>query len=245
MIRKSRKNSGKPSAPAWMVTYSDMVTLLLTFFVLLLSMARLDKVLFKDAAGSLRGAFGLFHSVENSRITLPKVVDFTPIDDDYGARVYRRVQVQLRRLKLDENVELVKDRGAVILRVKDSILFDSGSAALKAESLPVLEKIAELTRPLPFGMKIEGHTDNIGEQMANWDLSMMRAVNVLKAMVGRGMFPVDRLSAVGYGDRQPLVSNDTPEQRALNRRVEFVLENLNHYKKELPYLIDASEQQPF
>ncbi|MBN1142159.1 MAG: flagellar motor protein MotB [Deltaproteobacteria bacterium] len=246
MIRRRKKNGGQaPGAPAWMVTYSDMVTLLLTFFVLLLSMARLDKVLFKDAAGSLRGAFGVFNSSENSEIALPKIVEFAPIDDDYVARVYKRVHAHLKRLKLDESMELVKDRGAVILRMKDSLLFNSGSAVVRDEAHPVLAKIAELARPLPLGMRIEGHTDNIGDEMRNWDLSMMRAVNVLKVLAADNLFPVERLSAVGYGSRQPLDGNDTPEQRSANRRVEFVLESLNHYKKELPYLIDASDQQPF
>lgn len=231
-----------------MVTYSDMVTLLLTFFVLLLSMARLDKVLFRDAAGSLRGAFGVMNSAQNNEVALPKIVEFSPIDDDYVARVYKRVQTHMKRLKLDRDIELVKDRGAVVLRVKDSILFDSGSVRIKPGAGPVLRKISELVKPLPFGLRIEGHTDNVpisGGNLTNWDISMMRAVNVLKFFVRDDLFPLQRMSAVGYGAQKPIMSNDTGEGRALNRRVEFVMESLDEYRSELPYLIDANEQAPF
>ncbi len=231
-----------------MVTYSDMVTLLLTFFVLLLSMARLDKVLFRDAAGSLRGAFGVMNSAQNNEVAVPKIIEFSPIDDDYVARVYKRVQTNIKRLKLDRDIELVKDRGAVILRVKDSILFDTGSVAVKAAAYSVLQKIAELVKPLPFGLRIEGHTDNeppTRGNLTNWDISMMRAVNVLKYFVKDEIFPIQRMSAVGYGAQKPIMPNDSPEGKALNRRVEFVMESLNEYRSELPYLIDANEQSPF
>ena len=246
---KKKKNQGSGGgAPAWMVTYSDMVTLLLTFFVLLLSMARLDKVLFRDAAGSLRGAFGVMNSAQNNEVALPKIVEFSPIDDDYVARVYKRVQTHMKRLKLDRDIELVKDRGAVVLRVKDSILFDSGSVALKPEADPVLRKISELVKPLPFGLRIEGHTDNVAPtrgNLTNWDISMMRAVNVLKFFIREDIFPLQRMSAVGYGAQKPIVSNNDEKGRALNRRVEFVMESLSEYRSELPYLIDANEQAPF
>jgi chemotaxis protein MotB len=246
--KKKKQDGGGGGAPAWMVTYSDMVTLLLTFFVLLLSMARLDKVLFRDAAGSLRGAFGVMNSTQNNEVAVPKIIEFSPIDDDYVARVYKRVQTHIKRLKLDRDIELVKDRGAVILRVKDSILFDSGSVVVKSDAHPVLQKISQLVKPLPFGLRIEGHTDNVpptGGNLTNWDISMMRAVNVLKFFVQEDIFPLHRMSAVGYGAQKPVVQNDSPEQRNLNRRVEFVMESLNEYRSELPYLIDANEQAPF
>jgi len=246
--KKKNQESGQGGAPAWMVTYSDMVTLLLTFFVLLLSMARLDKVLFRDAAGSLRGAFGVMNSTQNNEVAVPKIVEFSPIDDDYVARVYKRVQTQMKRLKLDRDIEIVKDRGAVILRVKDSVLFDSGSVLIKPEADPVLKKIAELVKPLPFGLRIEGHTDNVPptrDNVTNWDISMMRAVNVLKFFLKEDIFPIQRMSAVGYGAQKPIVANDDEKGRTLNRRVEFVMESLSDYRSDLPYLIDANEQAPF
>jgi chemotaxis protein MotB len=247
MARKKKKNS-KGGAPAWMVTYSDMVTLLLTFFVLLLSMANLDKRKFFDALGSLKGAFGFLESSSVSEVNKPQVISYAPMDDDYVSRLYNRVQAMLTRLRIDREIDLVKDRGAVILRVKDAILFDAGSTELKPKALPILREIAGLVKPLPLLLRIEGHTDDqkpSDPAITNWDISVQRAVSVLKFFAAEDLLPLDRLAAVGYGDRRPVAPNLGPEEKAINRRVEFVLENLNQYQEQLPYLIDAADQLPF
>jgi chemotaxis protein MotB len=247
MARKKKKSDGG-GAPAWMVTYADMVTLLLTFFVLLLSMANMDSQKFKDALGSLRGAFGIFGTSARTEVTPQKVISFAPMEDDYVQRLYQRVQVILSRLQIDRDIELVKDRGAVVLRVRESILFDPGSCALKESAHPVLRKIARMVRPMPLALRIEGHTDDTPSNnaaMTNWDLSVQRAVATLKFMAGEDLIPLERMAAVGYGDQRPVVPNENEKNRAMNRRVEFVLESLNHYREKLPFLIDANDQTPF
>ncbi len=252
MSARRRKKSGKasgPSAPAWMVTYSDMVTLLLTFFVLMLSMAEMDKVKFQRAAVSLKGAFGIMQS-EPKRETKSKVVlpELGAIPYEMLQRVYEKMIVDLERLELEEDIELLKDRGAIVLRIKEKILFAPGSSRLKPGAPPVLRKVADLVSPLPFEVRIEGHTDNTpfgARDMSNWDLSVARAISVLKFFAQNQLMALDRLSAVGYGDQRPLKPNDSDENRALNRRVEFVLESRGDYKEALPYLIDSSEQLPF
>jgi chemotaxis protein MotB len=231
-----------------MVTFSDMVTLLLTFFVLLLSMANMDKIKFKDAASSIRGAFGVMNGSNPNSLAPPSVVEFTPIEDDYMARLYQRVQAVMARLKLDRDIELVKDRGAVVLRIKDSILFAAGGATLRPEAHTVLAKVADLVRPLPLSLRIEGHSDDTptgNGDFSNWDLSIARSTAVLKFLGKENLLPLDRMSSVGYGAQKPLVPNISAENRALNRRVEFVLENVGSYREELPYLIDANDQLPF
>lgn len=245
MAKKPKKPMA--GAPLWMVTFSDMMTLLLTFFVLLLSMATLDQVKFTQAAGSLSDAFGvgILASSTRSEIAPPQVVSNMPIDDDFTSRVYRRLRTQLRELKLDRQIELVKDRGAVVLRVDEAILFRSGRSALTADADPVLRKVAELVRPLPLNVKIEGHSDDIGGDMQNWELSVARAVSVLRFMAGNQLLPLTRISATGYGSHRPLFPNLSDRERALNRRVEFVLESQGDPQQELPYLIDARDQAPF
>jgi chemotaxis protein MotB len=247
MSRRKPKKAAA-GAPAWMVTYSDMVTLLLTFFVLLLSMANMDKRKFFDAIGSLKGAFGFMQSSSVSEVNKPQVISYAPMDDDFVSRLYNRVQTVLARLRIDRDIDLVKDRGAVILRVKDAVLFDAGSTTLKPEALPILREIAGMIQPLPLLLRIEGHTDDLppsNPAITNWDISVQRAVAVLKFIASEDLVPLDRLSAVGYGDRRPVAPNLGPEEQAINRRVEFVLENLNQYKEQLPYLIDAADQLPF
>jgi chemotaxis protein MotB len=246
--RRRPKKKADAGAPAWMVTYSDMVTLLLTFFVLLLSMANLDKRKFFDALGSLKGAFGFLQSSSVSEVNKPQLISYAPMDDDYVSRLYNRIQTMLTRLRIDRDIDLVKDRGAVVLRVKDSVLFDLGQTELKPEAQPILREIANLVRPLPMLLRIEGHTDDLptgNPQLTNWDISVQRAVSTLKFFAAEGLLPLDRLSAVGYGDQRPVTPNTGPGERAMNRRVEFVLENLNDYREKLPYLIDAADQMPF
>ena len=246
MARK--KKSQSPGAPLWMVTYSDMVTLLLTFFVLLLSMAQMDKVKFREAAGSLKGAFGLMSSMDRTQVEQPKIVRFAPIEDDYTHRLYRRLQAEVMQLKIDKEITLVRDRGAVVLRVQDAILFESGQWRLKPEAAPVLRKIAGLVRPLPLHLRIEGHTDDVPtarDDFNNWDLSVNRAVSVLKFLVGEKLVPLDRMSAVGYGAERPLEGEAGAETPGNNRRVEFVLESIGGDREGLPYLMDARDQLPF
>jgi chemotaxis protein MotB len=249
MFRKKKIKNGAPGAPAWMTTYSDMVTLLLTFFVLLLSMAELDKLKFNEAVVSLRGAFGIVQSKTikdaPSEIAVPRVA---AIPYDMLQRVYKQVVMNIEKLELDKDIEVVKDRGAMVLRVTENVLFAPGSSNLKKEAGPVLRKVADLIAPLPFEVRIEGHTDNTSYKdswNANWELSAFRAIAVLKYFAENKLLSLDRLSAVGYGEHRPLVSNDSIENRALNRRVEIVLEFGGDFRETLPYLIDSSEQLPF
>jgi chemotaxis protein MotB len=229
----------------WMTTFSDLVTLLLTFFVLLLSMANMDQVKFNQASDSLAGAFGVLGSSDKTEITEPKVVTFSPVNDDFTSQVYRRLKTKLRELKLNKKIKLVKDRGAVVLRIDEAVLFKSGQRYLQPEAAPILRKVAELVRPLPLNLKIEGHTDNQGDEMNNWDLSVNRAVTVLRFLATNQLIPLDRMSATGYGSQKPLFPNTTERERALNRRVEFVLESQGDPNQELPYLLDAKDQAPF
>jgi chemotaxis protein MotB len=246
MARRPKKQSS--GAPEWMVTFSDMVTLLLTFFVLLLSMANMDKVKFQAAAESVQSAFGVVGGGSNTPLGKPKVVEFAPIADDFTSRLYQRMLVDFNRLKIDKRISLVKDRGAVVLRVEESILFGPGETALGPAAPEPLRQVAELIRNLPLHLRIEGHTDRTpasASGMSNWDLSMARAISVLKFFEAQKLVPLERMSAVGYGDQRPLDTSGTPEGDARNRRVEFVLESIGSNREGLPYLIDAKEKLPF
>lgn len=231
----------------WMATFSDLVTLLLTFFVLLLSMANMDKVKFQQAADSMKDAFGVMKGGTRTEMGKPKVVSFAPIADDYTSRLYKRLDSEFKRLQIDRNIKLVKDRGAVVLRVNSTILFDAGQIHVKPEAHLVLRDVARLIENLPLHLRIEGHTDNSppAAGQTNWDISAARAISVLKFFQSEGLVQLDRMSAVGYGDQRPLATGNTPEDRALNRRVEFVLESIGSDREGLPYLINAGDHLPF
>lgn len=230
--RKKRKPSGPAGAPAWMVTYSDLVTLLLTFFVLLLSMANMDPVKFNAASSSIKDAFGMATESASVQFAIPIMpssprTQFSPIQMQTTEKIYEKVKSQIDSLRLNDNVGVMKkDDDSIILRINDSVLFNPGQAEISKKSYPILRDIAGIILPLPMDLRIEGHTDNIpieGSQFGNWDLSVARSVSVLGYFTHSDLLPLDRMAAIGYGAERPIVANQDEESRAQNRRVDFVL----------------------
>jgi len=230
--KKERKADGPAGAPAWMVTYSDLVTLLLTFFVLLLSMASMDPVRFTEASSSLKDAFGMHREPAHVEFAIPvlpssPVTQFTPVQIQSTDRVYKKVKSQIDSLRLNNDVGLLKkDDDSIILRINDSLIFGPGQSKIAPRARPVLRNIADIIRPLPMDLRIEGHTDDIpmhGLPIDNWDLSVNRSISVLKYFSHGDLLPLDRMAAVGYGKERPIVANKDDASRAQNRRVDFVL----------------------
>ncbi len=216
----------------WMATYADMVTLLLTFFVALLSMADLDKAKYDKAKGSIKEAFGVQAVAAPTDqpvtiVTSPPRSRFMPIAQQTALQTYKKLKTDLERTKLNEDVQLVqRDGETVVLTIRDSVLFEPGQTAVAPAAHLVLRKVADIIRPLPMQLRIEGHTDDspvTSTTMTNWDLSVARAVAVMNFFQRQQLFPLDRMAAVGYADQRPAVANTSEENKAHNRRVEFVL----------------------
>lgn len=230
--KKERKIDVPAGAPAWMVTYSDLVTLLLTFFVLLLSMANMDPTRFTAASSSLKDAFGMYKDPARVDFAIPvlpsqPISQFSPIQIQTTEKVYEKVKSQIDSLRLNNDIGVIKkDDDSIILRLNDSVLFGPGQSTLATKSLPILRNVADLIRPLPMDLRIEGHTDDIplkNSQFGNWDLSVDRSVSVLRFYTHSALLPLDRMAAVGYGKDRPIVVNRDEASRAKNRRVDFVL----------------------
>lgn len=128
---------------------------------------------------------------------------------------------------LRERIEVTVSSDAVNLEISDNILFKPASAALTADGAAVLEELAAAFAELPYTLSVEGHTDNIPIQTdrfpSNWELSSARAAMVTRKLIERGL-AADRVRAIGYGDTRPRADNETPQGRARNRRVSFVLQ---------------------
>lgn len=235
-IKKCPKCDCSGGAPAWMVTFSDLVTLLLTFFVLLLSMANMEQVKFAEASASIRSAFGGRSLPAPSQFSIPiipspPVSRFTPIQNEMAAKIYKRIQSQLKSDNIPEDVELIKkEDDTIILRVNETVLFQKGSATVSPNAYPILRSLADIIRPLPMRLRIEGHTDTTPitkRKISNWNLSVDRAVAVMRFFKKSDLLPLDRMAAIGYGPERPVVPNTTPENMAQNRRVDFVLRTNN------------------
>ncbi len=221
---------GGEGAPAWMATFSDMATLLLTFFILLLSFATMDIVKFRDAMGSIQQALG-FMPVGTGMFqqsSSPANFDL-PVSKGAGGvnqQLSNDIKEMIEERGLQDDIDFESTPRGVILRVKGRLFFPPGDASLKPEAYPILDRIAELIKKFPYRVSIEGHTDNIpiksAKYASNWELSMARALSVLRFLTkSKGIDP-KKLSIAGFADTKPIAPNDTPEGRAKNRRVEFV-----------------------
>ncbi|MDJ0847851.1 MAG: flagellar motor protein MotB [Myxococcota bacterium] len=246
-VEEEEGGSEPGGAPAWMATMADLMSLLLTFFVLLLSFANMDVVKFRVMLGSVQDAFGVQRehpgdfearattpvelSIRESTAMLEAMENSAPQPPPRPAPpmdpgIVRKLEDAVNRLDLGRVVEVEPARRGVVVRVKGQLLFDSGSARLRAEALVFMDEIARMAKLFPYGISIEGHTDDVPistpEFPTNWHLSAGRAISSLRYLVDVGEVDASRLSAAGFADTRPLVANDSTGNRSTNRRVEFV-----------------------
>lgn len=227
MLRKRRKPDDiNPNA--WMDTYADTITLLLTFFILLYSFSTTDNEKLKLIAAALKG------QITGIPMKLEDVPDITDEEIEVGVGEKSPYQILLEDIQeiidkngLTDTVKIREEDAGVVLQLSESILFDLGKADLKADSIPVLEVISGLIPSIENEIMIQGHTDNMpinsGTYKSNWELSTSRAVNVVKYFIETKGFDPTRFSATGYGEYRPLVDNTTEENRAINRRVDILI----------------------
>lgn len=237
---------GDEGAPAWMATFSDLATLLLTFFVLLLSFAEMDVVEFKQMLGSVRDAFGVQFErkghIEALSTTLIELNDqearpWSPLSSrELGA--LRAITRFIRQRSFENEVSLQLGDQGITVRLKATAAFGTGSAELNETIKPILAQIREMAETFPQGLAIEGHSDDRpiknGRFPSNWELSAARAGSVLRYMTREAALPVEDLKVAGYADTKPLVPNDSDDNRARNRRVEFV------FKRPKPGFVDRT-----
>lgn len=230
---RPRREEKKRGAPPWMTTFSDMMTLLLTFFILLYSISSLDAEKFREIAASLQQVLtGSKQILESDASNGSVPLDNTHLINKQGnegdiAEIYQKVLEYIREQGLEADVSIRYDQRGVILNINDKILFDTGKANLKPESIVILKKLKGLLTSMPNDIVVEGHTDdvpiNTPEYPTNWELSVARAVTVVRYFIdAEGVDPA-RFSAAGSGEYHPIVPNTSPENRSLNRRVELLI----------------------
>lgn len=230
---KNKEEKVKKGSPAWMTTYGDLMTLLLVFFVLLYSFSVMDLEKFQGFIAALKAQLGVLDGGRTiSEDTLVskglKGERFNPSQTNLN-RVMGELSQYIKEQGLQNNVSLEITRRGLIVRLTGQILYDLGKAEIKPEGEKILDKIATSIKDIPNDIMVEGHTDNLpinNEQFpSNWELSTTRATNVIKFFIENYNISPDRLSAAGYSEYRPLYSNDTPEHRTKNRRVEIVILN--------------------
>ncbi len=223
-ISKFSSDVMEEDTPAWMVTYADMVTLLLTFFILYYSIAAQNLDKFKEAImGEEQTNIGLIELIDTMTIRT-SLNEWTGFQKNTLINEIEKVTTE--NITLDTG----QDRSRVVVRIPGRTLFKPGSADLEKAGWPSLTEIANVFKKYPnYKINIQGHTDDLPVDSVrfptNWELSAVRATAVLRFFNDKGINP-DRMTATGYADTFPLGPNTTAEERAKNRRVEFVLEKI-------------------
>lgn len=234
--RKKKGGDNELRGDEWLGTYSDCVTLLLTFFILLYSTASTDTDKLKAMSKAMQNVFTGTNgqSILENNLYSGKVPvvgedgENTEVEDlNEKDALYEKVSNYVKDNSLANDVDVKKDERGVSLLLKDTVLFEAGKADLLPDSIPVLNKISSLVSKMPNKVIVEGHTDNLPintyKYESNWELSTFRATNVLKYFVETKKLTPARFSAEGCGEYRPLYPNNSPENRAKNRRVNVLI----------------------
>lgn len=215
-----RKIFNKPEAgddEPWLVTYADMVTLLMTFFVLMFSISSIDPVKLEQLGDSVGKALGGTKKKTAQTFTMKEI--------------YEEVADVIEQEQLKGVIEVEASTRGVSIQIPSAISFASGKADLDPRIFPILTKFAPMITKSKFPIAIEGHTDSIpmksDQYPSNWELSAARSAQVVRYFIDLGL-PADRFRAIGYAETRPRApgrtveeANQTEEQRSQNRRVEI------------------------
>lgn len=246
-LSKRAKFRLEEEASTWLITYADMITVLLSLFVILVSMMSYVKLkpetetvmvpeprlqpVFIPVFAPYPNPLAQYGDGATDRPPPLPVFEQAPTPqqparESWAARASRQLEESFGREKLGREVAVQQVDQHVVVRLGDSVLFDSGRADLRADGAAVLFRLGPVLKRLDGFVRVEGHTDNvpIATQRfpSNWELSAGRAGAVVRQLIDAGM-PAHRVEAVGFADTRPLARGDTEAARALNRRVSFVI----------------------
>ncbi|HEC73985.1 MAG TPA: type VI secretion system protein TssL [Methylophaga aminisulfidivorans] len=261
---KPREKKVEEGLPAWMGTFADLMSLLMCFFVLLLSFAEMDALKYKQVVKSLENAFGVQREVMADDIpagtsiiaqnfspgdpkpTPLQIVKQETVDDaspklkvtmdaeEFAKQQAKEMQEETEKFKeaLDGEIkqgliEVENQFNRIVIRIREKGSFPSGDARLNKSFVPILHKIHDVLLETDGRIAVAGHTDDIPintpRYRSNWELSTSRATSVVHELLAPGDMMPSRFVLEGYADTEPLVPNDSPENRATNRRVEIIV----------------------
>lgn len=228
MSRYQKKEETPPKgAPLWMTTYGDMVTLLLTFFVMLFAFSEIDKAKYDQIAESLRGALKGMPSVLERPAGEISVLEPAPIITPEFEGLYESLNELLDDKEVAGATDIYMDERGLVVSFKEKLFFDIGSAEIKPAARDLLRRVGGVLARGENQIRVEGHTCDLPIRTerfpSNWELSVGRATNVTRFLIDEAGVPPKRLAATGYAEFRPMVPNTSEENRAKNRRVDIVL----------------------
>ena len=231
----SRKKDGledEENLDRWLLTYADLITLLLAFFIVMYSISRVDSNKFGKISEAFTTTFKGYVDLNSelkqqlsSRFAINKHLK-------QGDLIVLKKQIDKISVQLGLGTSLITERlsHGLVIHISESALFAPAKAELTSRAKNILDLISLQLLKIPNNIRVEGHTDNLpintDEFPTNWELSSARAINCLRYLIEKHDFPADRISALGYAEFRPIASNETAEGRAKNRRVDIVVLNL-------------------
>lgn len=240
MAKKRRKKHEEEASEAWLLPYSDLMTLLLALFIALFAISQTDQTKLQALAQAFTAAFNMggpsFFDKAGPNVSPQRQL---MTSEDAGNAAYIQENETLQDLKeqldayimqnsLEEELSTQLEEEGLMIRIKERALFPSGSADLVPESQRIGPVVAGLLAAVPERVLISGHTDtdpiNTAQFPSNWELSSVRAMTFMKYLlaINENLNPA-RFSAIGYGEYRPIAPNDTPEHKQQNRRVEILI----------------------
>ncbi|RMH51172.1 MAG: motb protein [Zetaproteobacteria bacterium] len=218
-----------PDTEGWMTTFADLVSLMLTFFILLLSMSSLDKTGLKDIASFFQNAVSIMNPGAGTEVDIvpPLQLNKKASPEELALAMRQNAHAVLANSALRHKVKGIIVRNKLYLRIKDAVLFDPGSARLKPETSTALKRLAKMLVAAPGRIEINGHASRDSAEASGrypdpWSLTLARAAAVLHLFEQEGVNPA-RMSIAGYGPSKPVSTDATPFGRDKNRRVEIVV----------------------
>lgn len=250
-MSRGRRRAAHANHERWLVSYADFITLLFAFFVVLYASAQVDKKKIGQLAVAIQTAFqqmGVFPGT-GTGVPIPPTSDQALTHPDDQQALVNRIVYQEKPLPSPEEedisqlipelqkslgpellrneVALRTEIGGLVISLREIGFYESGSAQIRATSLPAFGRIASLLSNHRCRIRIEGHTDNVPIHNRyfsdNWELSTARATELVRLLIMQYDFAPERLSAAGYAQYHPVSSNDSVESRAQNRRVDIVV----------------------
>lgn len=238
MIRHEEDEGKKDNSERWLLTYSDMITLLMIFFIVLYTISTVNSQKFQQIAASLGKTFDGTNYVigQQSGNSILDSIKTTGTNGTNDNSIASQLDKLIKQYNLQNMVTYKVDERGFVISLNDTLLFDTGSADVKPDQKETLIKIGNILKSMPNYIRVEGYTDNVpinnNQFHSNWELSVIRATNVVEILVNDVKMDPAKISAVGYGEYRPIVPNDSDKNRQLNRRVDIVIMNSDYNKWE-------------
>ncbi len=231
--RRSTQDDEPQDSKEWMNTYADLMSLLLTFFVMVFALSTIDSSKYNNAMQSIQSYLGMNDGQNNQIIDTQLGTQgnsgFSNSDSEDIGDVYQDIREYVNDNKLNNEIQVSINERGVLIRFVDTALFDTGKADIKPEAEKILLNVGEIMKKANKPIRVEGHTDNVpihnSKYPTNWELSTNRATNVVKFLIESLSIDPPKMSAAGYGEYHPVADNSTDEGRAKNRRVDIIIIN--------------------